>query len=113
MNIDNFKDKIKTKYTGNTPLEKLEILLDMMDECYYMGVEDGNQDGYKICLEDNHLHTREEEIEQTWEDGYSQGREEAYGDGRSDGYDEGFSEGETNGYDQGYEEGQKDAERNA
>lgn len=115
MNIDEFKDKIKQQYTGKALPEKIELLLDIMDECYYMGEDDGHEHGYKNAVYENNTYLEEEEAyergyERGYEDGWGEGWDEGQLDGKHEGYQLGFEEGKEYGFNEGYKKGAEERE---
>ena len=117
MDIDKFKDNLKRKFADK---ENIEVLLDIVDESYYAGIEDGQESGYKNCMADNNdidsdkLNDaydegfgdgRSEGYEYGYGDGESEGGEIAYNDGHSHGHEDGYKKGHTEGFDEGYEKG--------
>lgn len=113
--IDEMKTRIEQMNTirGN----QKEFLLDIIDEAFYLGEDNGSQSGYMKALEENTTQGQrdEDEIsEQAYEDGYAdgsndsqeesyyRGKEEGYESGSEDGYESGYSDGKQEGYDDGY-----------
>ncbi|WJN63474.1 hypothetical protein [Streptomyces phage phiScoe56] len=56
---------------------------------------------------------REEAYDDGHTDGYSEGEDFAYSEGYDNGRSEGYDEGHTDGYDEGFEDGKAEAEGDA
>jgi len=81
-------------------------LLNLLDEAYYLGIDDGEDIGYKKSMNDNS--NRDCDDCGSYDDGYEEGydvghlnaQKEEYDRGHNEGYDEGYNEGYDNGYDE-------------
>ncbi len=106
--------------------EQYDIIEEVIDFVYYLGIEDGECIGYKESLKENNVSEDErndiyengfsdgvnEGMNDGHSNGYDEGHSDGYSEGHSDGHEEGYSEGYDNGYEKGYSEGYEDAANN-
>jgi len=127
-NID--YDKLKSNLERIAPTQNhYDNLLELLDFVYYLGMDDGDSNGYKEALKDNGYDedTLDEARNIAYDEGYDTGRDEGlndarmgiddelersyidgYADGESKGHRQGHNEGEQLGYDNGFDDGKRE-----
>ena len=101
-------EDLKSRLSKIAPTQKnFEKLVELIDFVYYLGVDDGEDIGYKEALKENGM--SQDEREEVYQEGYDDGREEAYHEGVSDGREQGYDDGYTDGYDTAHNEVENDA----
>lgn len=103
-NIDEMKENIY----GMASIDdnQKNFILDLIEESFYLGEDNGHQNGYNQALEENDYD--EDGEEQIFQDGYDNGFESGREDGKQEGYEEGHETGYDEGHENGYEDGKSD-----
>lgn len=105
--IDEMRHKIDEMsiISGN----RKEFLLDIIDEAFYLGEDNGHQTGYMKALEENdHRASDEDMMDEAYNNGYNEGTQEGFEDGQNQGFDEGREEGSEESYNEGFSEGREE-----
>jgi flagellar biosynthesis/type III secretory pathway protein FliH len=107
--IDKMKDHIQGMYFIDE--KQRNFILDLVEEAYYLGEDNGDTTGYNRSLNENEGtadYDEDDVYERAYDEGWQEGRSEGHEDGQREGYEQGMEEKSEQSYNDGVEDGKNE-----